>query len=70
MRYHLFAGYNYYPEAGLGDYEGSFDEENEAIEVGKAAVNTESHGPDWWLVITERDGNLLETAGGYRGKDD
>jgi hypothetical protein len=69
MRYHLFAGYNYYPDSGLGDYRGSFDEEADAIEAGKIGVSAKEFGPDWWVVITEQGGGLIESARGYRERD-
>jgi len=58
-RYHLFAGAGYYPQSGLSDYEGSYDTQPDAEKFGEDRI---SLGCDWYSVITERDGSLVEVA--------
>jgi hypothetical protein len=72
MRHHLFTGQNYYPSAGLDDYSGSFDTFDEAVAEGKdkCAKRPEGHegywhSNDWWVVIVEEDGDLVEIASGH-----
>lgn len=52
-KYHLFAGYNYYPGGGMCDYQGSFDTYEEAEKEGKERIKK---GFDWYNVATT-DGN-------------
>lgn len=57
---HLFAGQGYYPESGLGDYQGSYDTFEEAdqwIKDDKAA----ERGSDWYCIIgVTEEGDLEE----------
>ena len=53
-KYHLFAGYNYYPEQGLNNYVKSFDSIEEAF-----AYKTQFKY-DWKVVIYETPDGLAE----------
>ena len=62
--FYLFAGYNYYPMSGLGDYQGKYDTEEEAEAAGKALLKGSD---DWYTVITiDDDGDLREVANGWK----
>lgn len=67
--FHLFAGQGYYPESGLGDYIGPYETLDEAEAEGKnktAPRGNFSWGEqDWYSVITESDGRLVEVASGW-----
>lgn len=53
--FHLFAGNQYYPQSGLGDYRGTFDSVEEA-ELEGVILQT-----DWYCVIgTNEDGSLYQ----------
>lgn len=54
MRYHLFKGSDYYPDRALGDYKGSFDNEDEA----RAEAYFSSFSQDWWEIVVD-DGDRL-----------
>lgn len=65
-RFHLFAGDYYYPSAGLGDYVNSFDSEEAAMDhvnVGQSREYPGSFSWDWWSVVIEQDGKLVQIAG-------
>lgn len=53
--FHLFAGSQYYPNAGLRDYIGSF------IDCEDAARNI-PRNCDWWYIITTNDSGGLIVA--------
>jgi hypothetical protein len=55
--YHLFAGDDYYPDRGLGDYVWSYDDLNKAEAEGRSLIKDRK---DWFSVITESDGRLVE----------
>lgn len=59
MAMHLFMGYGYYPESGLGDYQGPV-ETIEEVEEKFAASNL-----DWFSVVEEVNGRLREIASGW-----
>lgn len=67
--FHLFAGNNYYPDSGLGDYVQSFEEEDEAQIVGANLCkppDDDTYGHlDWWAVISDHGGRLTEVSRGY-----
>lgn len=74
MRFHLFAGQGYYPQSGLGDYVGGFDSLEEAESAGEKVCGPKPDGhdgywnsEDWYSVITERDGVLVEVGWGRGG---
>ena len=55
-KYHVFAGSNYYPDIGLGDYKGSYETHSEA--KAKALILT---GQNWVYIMTHNeDGSLRE----------
>ena len=68
MRYHLFTGDDYYPQAGLGNYQESFDSEDEAIEAGRSYIDKKRtrFPDDWYYVIAEVSGHLAMLASGRR----
>lgn len=45
MRYITFGGWNYYPDGGWEDYQGSFETLSEAC----GALATQQY--DWWHVV-------------------
>lgn len=60
--YHLFAGDDYYPMGGLGDYRGSFP----TIEDAHAATLSIRY-LDWWeIAAIDFDGNLSSVDKGRR----
>ena len=46
MKYHLFAGHDYYPSGGMGDWVGAYDSERDAL----TALATRNY--DWWHIVT------------------
>lgn len=56
-KYHLFSGYSYYPDSGLGDYKGSFEELEEALTAGGERVTIDND--DWFVVIGHSDDGAL-----------
>ena len=65
--YHLFSGHNYYPESGLGDYVGPY--EDLALAEDAARSQTEDlkfFSTDWWVIVAEQDGRLQEVSRGYK----
>lgn len=61
-RYHVFAGDNYYPSAGKGDYKASFSEYDEAKEYIEESV---LNNFDWVCILWD-DGYKLHEAGYWR----
>ena len=61
MRYHLFAGMDYYPDGGMMDYVGTY----KTIAAAKQAFATpkkDDYGHHWnyqWGHIAEADGSTL-----------
>lgn len=76
MRYHLFTGQGYYPQSGLGDYEDSFDTLSEAVDAGRVKCGDTKpddyvgywYSDDWYSVIQEQEGRLVEVASGWKGR--
>lgn len=65
--YHLFAGSNYYPQAGVGDYVNAFEELEDAEKFGIEKVQQSFYSDDWWIVLTEDEyGRLEEVASGRK----
>jgi hypothetical protein len=57
-KYHLFAG-SYYPSGGMGDHQGCFDTEEEAMNKLRK-LQEEWFKPDWWhIAIADGNGNLI-----------
>jgi hypothetical protein len=66
LKYHVWAGHDYYPGAGLDDYRGSFATVEEAIDVAKRYIDKKSR-KDWATVVeTTGDGSLHEINAYYR----
>ena len=61
--YHVFAGNNFYPESGLGDYRGSHEDIEHAT---FNAIGRLTHdGCDWYSILQESHvGTLVEVASG------
>ena len=51
----LFAGDQYYPSGGWGDFKGSFDTIAEARAAERALP-----GHDWWQIIDVKTGNVID----------
>ena len=61
LRFHLFAGDSYYPQSGLGDYQGSHETLVDALAAPRGTS-------DWWVVVeTQDDGSLSEVRRGTTG---
>ena len=56
----LFAGDQYYPNGGWGDFEGSFDSIDEAKVAEKALP-----GHDWFQVVDTASGEVVAGSGIY-----
>ena len=66
--FHLWAGDNYYPQGGLGDYKGFFeaqeDAEGEGIRLTRVKHGQYTHC-DWWEVgMIDTDGELVRVSAG------
>jgi hypothetical protein len=61
-RYQLWCGYHYYPEGGLGDYEGAHHSREEA--EAEASLQKQMRPElDWYFIAhVEDDGTLREVA--------
>jgi len=64
-RFVVFAGSNYYPSAGLGDFVASFDTEEEAKLCVSDKKLQEESGSDWFLVEDLKDYGEFETVEEY-----
>ena len=56
-RYWLFGGNSYYPNGGMGDFRGSFDSREEAIEAGKAIKVSHSN---WYHVFDSQENEIAK----------
>jgi hypothetical protein len=65
-RYWLFGGNSYYPNGGMGDFRGSFDSREEAIEVG-AAIREGSDS--WYHVFDSQENEIAKERETVRGFD-
>lgn len=60
--YHVFAGAQYYPSSGLGDYIDSYA----TLEEARAAAMESRSWVDWWaIVVTTPEGKLSSIDSGY-----
>jgi hypothetical protein len=56
-RYWLFGGNSYYPNGGMGDFRGSYDSREEAIEAGKAIKVSHSN---WYHVFDSQENEIAK----------
>ena len=63
MRYHVFQGAGYYPQAGLGDYKRSFNEMLYAVDYFDEIKDEH----DWTLIIVDDGSSLHESR--YYNRD-
>jgi len=61
-RFAVFAGSNYYPTQGLGDFVASFDTEDEAKQCVADKKLREESGIDWFLIEDLKDYGEFETV--------
>lgn len=54
----LFAGFQYYPESGVGDYKETYPTQEEATAAGKAFITGGKY--DWYSVLAVRAGGHLD----------
>lgn len=58
--YYVFAGDQYYPTSGLGDYRGAFETQEDAERYVKNCRC------DWWVILRAEVAGLVEIDSGYR----
>lgn len=54
--YLLFAGYNYYPNGGIEDYQGDFD----SIDAAYKWMLKSSKTFDWWQIVQSNDMSVCD----------
>lgn len=60
--YLLFAGMNYYPSGGMGDFQGDFDSVDEAIDFfHKRNEGSKNWGWEWYSVVQHSDLNEVDS---------
>jgi hypothetical protein len=65
-RYWLFGGNSYYPNGGMGDFRGSYDSREKAIEAGKAIKVSHSN---WYHVFDSQENEIAKEREAVRGDD-
>ena len=73
-RFLLFAGCCYYPNGGLGDLVGSYDNDNEAIEKTldhNHLITDWSRSEIWWQIYDQLTDNIIEEyLGDHQNKEE